>query len=116
MKKLIAIITILSALQCSFAQKVKTDTLIVKTKIYCSHCNECETCKPHIEEELKLTKGVTSFKVNTETQTITVIYNPKKTNPKKIRESIANSGYDADEVKADPEAVKKLDGCCKKRE
>ena len=30
-----------------------------------------------------------------------------------IKEGISKLGYDADEIKADPEAYENLDGCCK---
>jgi copper chaperone CopZ len=46
--------------------------------------------------------------------TVTVFYDSKKTNLELIKTSIANLGYDADEVKANPAAYEKLDGCCKK--
>ena len=36
-----------------------------------------------------------------------------KTNPADIRQAIAGTGYDADEVKAMPKAVAKLDECCR---
>ena len=115
MKKLLIIITLTLAANISFGQKAKSDTLIVQTKIYCDHCNECESCRPRIEQELRFTKGVKFSEVNAANQTITVIYNPAKTNPEAIRKAIANTGFDADDVKAGPEAVAKLDGCCKKQ-
>lgn len=113
MRILITII-LLVATNSLFAQVEKNDTLIVQTKIYCDHCKECETCQPHIEKELNFTKGVKAFTVNVQSQTIMVVYNPKKTNALNIRQAIANSGYDADEIKAEPKAVAKLDGCCQK--
>jgi len=97
----------------SYAQKSKYDTLVVHTKIYCDHCKECETCKPHMERDLSFAKGVKSSSVNVESQTVSVIYNSKKTNPGAIRKALASAGYDADEVKAEPKAVAKLDDCCR---
>jgi copper chaperone CopZ len=46
--------------------------------------------------------------------TITVYYNPKKTNLQEIKTAISKLGYDADDVKADQTAYASLDGCCKK--
>lgn len=97
-----------------FAQTVENDTLIVKTKIYCDHCKECSSCQPHIERELNFTKGVKSFKVDVAREEIMIIYSSAKTTPAAIRKSIANGGYDADEIPADPKAVARLDGCCQK--
>jgi hypothetical protein len=43
-----------------------------------------------------------------------VTYRTDKTTPDEIRLALSKSGFNADDVKADPEAYKKLDGCCKK--
>ena len=99
----------------SYAQKSKYDTLIVQTKIYCDHCKECETCMPHIVRDLSFAKGVKSSSVNVEYQTVSVSYNPKKTNPGNIRKAISSAGYDADDVMAEPKAVARLDDCCRKK-
>lgn len=96
------------------AQSGENDTLIVKTKIYCDHCKECSTCQPHIERELNFAKGVKSFKVDVAKEEIFIIYSTAKTTPAAIRKAIANGGYDADEIPANPKAVARLDGCCQK--
>ncbi|HCS20408.1 MAG TPA: heavy metal transporter [Bacteroidetes bacterium] len=113
MKNLLILLVFVLPATTAFAQKKNTDTLIVKTTIHCDHCKECESCQPRIENKLSYVKGIVDYQVNTENQTILVIYKPKKTNPEAIRKAIASSGFDADEVKADPKAVEKLDGCCK---
>ena len=90
------------------------DTLVVKTAIYCSHCLECESCKGKLDLLLD-EKGVQEMKLDVEKMTILVVYNAKKTNPAAIRKAISNLGYDADDVPANPDAYKELDGCCKKK-
>lgn len=115
MKNLFLIIVLLFSAVTLSAQKKANDTLIVKTTIYCDHCEKCETCMPHIEHKLSYVKGVVDYQVNTTDQTITVIYKPKKIKPEGIRKAIAASGYDADDIKADPKAVEKLDECCKRK-
>ncbi len=115
MKNLFLTLLLLLTATFAFSQKKGTDTLIVKTTIHCDHCKECESCQPRIENKLSYVKGIVDYQVNTEDQTILVIYKPKKTNPEAIRKAIASSGFDADEVKADPKAVEKLDGCCKRK-
>lgn len=91
----------------------KEDTVVIKTKIYCDHCTQCESCGGKLEGILDV-KGVKDMKLDAENMTITVMYNAKKTSPEKIRQAISKLGFDADDVPADPEAVKELDGCCKK--
>lgn len=73
---------------------------------------QCDMCKLRIEEALAFRKGVKNAQLNLEDKVVTVIYNPKKTNPDRIREVIAKVGYQADEVKADPKAYEKLPECC----
>lgn len=115
MKSSFLLFLLLLSANSLFAQKKSNDTLVVKTAIYCDHCKECETCFPQIDTKLSYVKGVVDYAINIEDQTITVIYKPKKTNPELIRSAISACGYDADEVKADPKALEKLDGCCKKK-
>ena len=74
----------------------------------------CETCKKTIEQALAFEKGVKKSVLDLTTKVVTVTYNPKKTTPEKIKLAISNAGYDADEVKANPKAYKKLEECCKK--
>jgi len=74
----------------------------------------CLTCKKAIEQALMDEKGVKFANLDTATKTVKVIYNASKTNPEKLRAAISLAGYDADDVPADPEAVKKLDPCCTK--
>lgn len=97
-----------------YAQKPKTDTLTVKTNINCDHCAKCESCQARIEHDLVFTTGVKSASLNVKEEHITIIYYTSLTNPDKIRKAINKAGYDADDQQAPPEAVRKLDGCCKK--
>ncbi len=94
--------------------KSENDTLVVATQIYCNHCEQCGSCKPRIENALKVKKGIKSVSVNSKEKTITVVYNTSKTDPAAIRKSIAETGFDADEVKATKTGYDSLDGCCKK--
>lgn len=98
-----------------FAQKQKTtETVVIKTAIYCDHCKQCETCGPKFEKILLKEKGVQMVTLNEKDMTIKVVYNTKKTNLETIRKAISKLGYDADNIKADPIAYEGLDGCCKK--
>ena len=93
----------------------KSETLIVKTNIYCDHCKECSSCSGKIEKDLGFDKGIKLVRLDEKAMTITITYNPKKTSPEEIRQTISKYGYDADDVKADPAAYSKLDECCQKK-
>ena len=108
------IIFVFSASSYALAS-VKTETVVIKTNIYCDHCKKCESCGGKIQKEL-FTKGIKNVVLDEKAMTVTVSYNPEKITVDKIRERISKLGYDADEVKADAEAYQKLDGCCKKSE
>lgn len=98
-----------------FAQnKQRTAKAIIKTHFNCDHCKKCETCGQKFEAELYNTKGIKTFSIDEKTMTITVVYNPSKVKVEQIRKAISALGFDADDVKADPVAYEKLDGCCKK--
>jgi periplasmic mercuric ion binding protein len=90
--------------------KPKTETIKIKTSAI------CEMCKENIEKKLAFTKGVIDVSVDLDSKDkiTTVIFNPKKTNADKIRKAIADVGYDADGVLANPVGYEKLEACCKK--
>lgn len=74
----------------------------------------CDMCKETIETALAFEKGIKKSNLNVPSKVLTVVYNPQKTTPEKIRLAISMAGYDADEVPANPKAYKKLEDCCKK--
>jgi mercuric ion binding protein len=86
--------------------KPKAEVVIIQTSAV------CESCKARIEKALKNSDGVISAKLNLDDKKISVKYNPDKTTPEQIRTVIANTGYDADGVKKNPEAFTKLPKCC----
>ena len=108
MKKIFGIVFIAFA----FANNIRAqnDTVVVKTSAL------CEQCKERIEHDLSFEKGVRSGKMNLDTKAVTVIYNPQKTSPEKIRMAITKIGYDADSLKADEKAFMRLPDCCRSPE
>ena len=99
----------------SFAQKSKpVKTAVIKTVIYCDHCKICESCGGRILKELYNENGVKSTDVDPKANTITVVYDERKITLDIVREKISKLGFDADSIKADQDAVAKLDECCKK--
>ena len=92
----------------ALAQDSTTAEIKIKTSAI------CKTCKKTIEKALANEKGVIKSDLEVKSKIATVTYDPKKTTPEQIRKAIANSGYDADDVPANPKAYKKLENCCKK--
>jgi cation transport ATPase len=91
------------------AQKVKkTESIILKTSA------QCDMCKTTIEKAMAYEKGILNSELNVETAELTVKYKISKTTPEKIRKAISESGYDADDVKADEKAYNNLPACCQK--
>ncbi|HRH62097.1 MAG TPA: heavy-metal-associated domain-containing protein [Bacteroidia bacterium] len=111
-----AVIVLLMFFSASaFAQKKDNiKTVVIKTMIYCDHCKQCETCGDKFNKDLYNEDGIKRVDIDSKAMTITVIYDSKKTDIDKIRLFISKLGYDADDIKADPAGVAKLDGCCKK--
>ena len=91
------------------AQQVKSkETIVIKTS------TECNMCKDRVEKEMAYTKGIISSSLNVEKAELTVIYKSNKTTPEKIRKTISDLGYDADDIKASKIAHDKLPHCCQK--
>lgn len=110
----VLILTLLFAGSLS-AQKAKpVKTAVIKTTIYCDHCKECESCGGKILKELYNENGVKNTSVDPKANTITVVYDERKITLEQLRKKISGLGFDADDVKASPTAVAKLDDCCKK--
>lgn len=95
-------------------QTQKNQKAVIKTSIDCSHCKQCETCGQLLQPQLLKVKGMKMVELDEKAMTITVYYDSRKTDLPAIKTAIANLGYDADDVKANPEAYERLDGCCKK--
>jgi copper chaperone CopZ len=77
---------------------------------------QCEMCKNKIESYLKRYDGVLTATVNVKKKETTVKYLTDRTNEEVIKAVIANAGYDAAEISANPDAYKLLPKCCKKPE
>ena len=108
MKNLIFSIALMLTASIVFADKGKDETVKSKTSAI------CEMCKERIEKNLAYTKGVSDVNLNLDDKVVTITFNGKKTNSKKLKEVIMKTGYDADEVVADQKAHDKLQECCQK--
>lgn len=93
----------------AFSQKAnKTETISIKTS------SQCDMCKLTLEKAMAYEKGVKKSNLDVPTSVLTVEYNPTKTTPEKIKKAVTETGYDADELPANPAAYEKLNPCCKK--
>ncbi len=110
MKKNLMLFIFLLVSVITFADVPKSQTVKIKTSAI------CEMCKERIEKKLAFTKGVTevNLDVDSKDKVVTVMFNPKKTSVEKIKKSIAEVGYDADEIVAEMNGYDKLPSCCKK--
>lgn len=97
-----------SAVAQQDAKPKKTETIEILTSAV------CEMCKDKIEIALYGLKGVKSAVLDVPSKVVTVKYKPAEVTPEQLRNAISLSGYDADEVAADPQAYEKLHYCCKK--
>lgn len=89
-------------------------TAVIKTMIYCDHCRQCETCGDKFQKDLYNETGIKRVDVDPKAMTITVVYDSRKIEADQIRKAISKLGYDADNLKADPAGLARLDDCCKK--
>jgi mercuric ion binding protein len=74
---------------------------------------QCLECKANIEKAVTAVKGVRMATFDMETKQVKVFFNDKKTNVDAIRKAISEKGYDADQLKANPEGIEKLSPCCR---
>lgn len=114
MKKILCLISMMGffVMLCNAQQPVRKGDL--ETATISVPTVQCDQCKDRIERYLTREEGVVSVKVDYKKKTCKVVYRWDRTTLENIKTAIANVGYDAGDVTADPEAYKKLPTCCKK--
>ena len=105
MKNLVLTLVISCFTLVAYGQKVQTKVIHTSA--------ECGSCKERIEGVLNFTKGVKFAELDVESKDLTVKYKTKKISLDEIKKILVETGYDADDMKANPEAVEKLPACCK---
>ena len=75
---------------------------------------QCDLCKNRVERYLSSEYGVSSVKVDIKKKTTTITWIPDRTNLENIKTAIANLGFDADDVTAEPDSYNRLPAACKK--
>ena len=108
MKNVIMIVFALMFVQFANAQekKAKYETVVIQTSA------ECGDCQERIANMLNYTKGVKFSELDIESKKLTVKFQPAKISLETIKQKLVELGYDADEMKANPEAQQKLPSCC----
>ena len=112
MKKLQLLLFVLIGLAGTASAQLKPQlTAVIKTPTV-----QCEKCKARIENYMSHEDGIVKINVDYKKKTTTVTYLTDRTNIENIKTAIANVGYDADDVTAEPDSYKRLPTCCKKPE
>jgi copper chaperone CopZ len=75
-----------------------------------------EACKTRIDNFLVHEYGVTSVKADYRRHTVTVQWLKDRSNIENIKTALANMGYDADDVSADPDAYSRLPLACRHKD
>lgn len=109
MKKLILGFLVLAAFtNPTFAQQKAIQKAVIHTPGVLA-----EPCKVSIENFLVHEYGVSSVRADYRRHTVTVVWYTDRTNIENIKTALANMGYDADDVKAESDAYKRLPPACK---
>lgn len=111
MKFILLFLIGLSGFSMAQAQQKSQLTATIKTPTV-----QCQECKERIEKYLSHEEGILKVNVDYKKKVATVTYLTDRTNVENIKALIANAGYDADDVTAEPDSYKRLPRCCKKPE
>lgn len=107
MKKILLGVCFVLLISTAFTQQKTTAKAVIQTPGL-----QCEACKNRIEQHLFREDGISSVKADYRRHTVAVTFIKDRTNIENIKASIANTGYDADDVTADEEAFKRLPKTC----
>ncbi len=115
MKNVIVLVAFVFLALSAQAQKAQWATIKVPQL-------KCWDCKERLDKYLSREKGpnndagIIRWTFQLQSATLRVQYYPERINLNYIQTAIANAGFDADEIKAEEEAYKKLPPICKRAE
>ena len=115
MKKIFLLMLLMAGLVVmSFGQNHKPEWATIKTPNL-----RCWECKKRLEdymakEIVQTESGIIKMQINLLSGTTRVQYWPDRVNINYIETAFANAGFDADEIKAEPDSYKKLPPSCKR--
>lgn len=105
---LLVILALFGISAFSFAQAKGIEKAVIHTPGVMA-----DACKTSIENFLVHEYGVSSVKADYRRHTVTVTWYTNRTNIENIKTALANMGYDADDVTAEPDAYRRLPPACK---
>jgi mercuric ion binding protein len=105
----LTLIALIVFIQAGKAQQKAVDKIVIKTPMAI-----CDPCKDKIENYIIRQDGVISVDVDIKKHTTTIVYYTDRTTDENLKASIADVGFDADDVTAEETAIKKLPKCCQK--
>lgn len=100
MKK--AILFLLLAVATTASAANKNDSTAIFTTLPQMHCASCEA---RIKGNLRFEGGVKNITTDVPAQTVTVVYNPRKTTAEKLRKAFEKFGYTARRLKEGEKVV-----------
>ena len=101
-------LALVGSVSAGFAQIKTSDKAVIKTPTVA-----CDKCRENIEFYIGHEYGVSSVKVDIRKKTTTVTWLTDRTTLENIKTAIANLGYDADDIEAEPSAWRGLPKECK---
>lgn len=107
MKKFLFAIALMAFSTISVAQTKAVQKAVIKAPGV-----QDEACKTRIDNFLVHEYGVATVKADYRKHTVTVQWYTDRTNIENIKTALANMGYDADDVTAEPDAYKRLPKAC----
>ena len=75
------------------APKAKTETVTFSVNMHCKKCVE------KLTDNLSFEKGVKDLKISLEDKTVTITFNPSKTNKENLAAAIEKCGYKAEVIR-----------------
>lgn len=106
------LLSLITLIACTFTQTAAAQKKVVQKAVISTPDVQDEACKDRIDKYLSREYGVSSVNTNYRRHTVTVQWFTNRTNIENIKTAIANLGYDADDVTADPDAYKRLPKTC----
>jgi len=106
MKKLMTFVLLFTVIAINAQEKSKSKKVDVKVS------GICDMCKTRIEKAAFKIKGVKSAEWSSESQSLSLVINERKTDVLTIQKNMAAIGHDTEGVQATNEAYNNLHGCC----
>jgi len=103
---LIFLLTMFLFVGCQKQQDLQTAEIKASSMV-------CGTCAKNIEKAVYAVDGVKEVNVDVKTKMVEVKFVSLQTNVETLERTISEAGYDANNVKRNPDAYEKLDACCK---